>query len=391
MNFANRMSVMKPSATLAINSKAMQLRSQGIDVISLAVGQPDFDTPKHICDAAVQAIRDGFTRYTQEAGIPPLREAVADYFKRNYNVSAKPENTIVSNGGKQSLYNLMLALLNEGDEVLLPAPYWVSYPVLISLTGGIPVTVPTTVAQKFKVSVELLERYRTSKTTMMIFNSPSNPTGACYTQEEINEIMAWAEKNRIFVVADEIYDQLVYDPFTPSSASKWWENHQDHLAIVNGLSKSFAMTGWRMGFTLANADLIRKLSQITGQTSGNICSITQKAGLAALTGPTDSISMMREAFRRRRDAALSEIAGWKGVICPKPDGAFYLFLDISKLLTPEMPDATAACSMLLDKAHVAVVPGDAFGSAGCIRLSYAVADDVLMKSLTSMRRAFYGD
>ena len=243
MQFSERMAHIKPSATLTINAKALELKAQGVNVTSLAIGEPNFPTPAHICDAAKQAIDEGFTRYTAVTGIPPLREAVAGYFKRVYGVEVAPECTIASNGGKQSLYNLFATLLNDGDEVLVPAPYWVSYPDMVYLNGGVPVAVKAPASQGFKVTAEQLEAALTPKTKMLVFNSPSNPTGACYSVEERDAIVKWALDRGLFIVADEIYDQLVYEPYKPSSLIGWWKQYPDRIAVVNGLAKSFAMTG----------------------------------------------------------------------------------------------------------------------------------------------------
>ncbi len=390
MQFSRKMSSIKPSATLAINARVLELKAQGIPVTSLAVGEPNFPTPGHICAAAEQAIRDGFTRYTAVPGIPELREAIAGYFHRVYGINPTPECTIASNGGKQSLYNLFLALLNPGDEVLIPAPFWVSYPAMVTLCDGVPVYVPASASQQFKITVDQLEQKRTGDTRILVFNSPSNPTGACYSTEECAAIVEWAIRNNIFIISDEIYDQLVYAPAKPAGLAAWWERFPEHIAVVNGLAKSFAMTGWRVGYTLADPALIKILSQITGQTTANICSIAQKAAVAALNGSYDCVDTMREAFHRRRNMAWAEIASWEKVICPKPDGAFYLFADVSALYTDTLPDATAMCTMLLEKAGVALVPGDAFGDPACVRFSYAVADDVLMDALSRIRIALYG-
>ena len=290
MQFSERMAHIKPSATLTINAKALELKSQGVDVTSLAIGEPNFPTPAHVCDAAKQAIDEGFTRYTAVPGIPPLREAIAGYFKRAYGVDVAPDCTIASNGGKQSLYNLFAALLNDGDEVLIPSPYWVSYPDMVYLNGGVPVAVKAPASQGFKVTVEQLEAALTPKTKILVFNSPSNPTGACYSVPERDAIVKWALDRGLFIIADEIYDQLVYEPNKPSSIIVWWKQYPDRIAVVNGLAKSFAMTGWRVGYTVAHPDLIKKLSQITGQATGNICSVSQKAAVAALTGPYDCVT-----------------------------------------------------------------------------------------------------
>ena len=391
MLFAQRMAQIKPSATLAMNAKTLELKAKGVAVTSLAVGEPDFPTPLHIREAAHKAIDDGFTRYTAVPGIPELREAVTGYYKRCHGVEVPSEAIIVVNGGKQALYNIFMAMLNPGDEVLIPSPYWVSYPDMVLLADGSPVAVPATAASGFKITVADLEAARTPKTKMLIFNSPSNPTGACYTKSETDRLMQWAVDHDVFVIADEIYDQLVYPPMEFASVASWWKKHPERFAITNGLSKSFAMTGWRVGHTLAHPSLIKIISQLQGQSTANVCSIAQKAALAALTGPYDCVADMRDAFQRRRDLACREIASWPGVVCPKPDGAFYLFADISSLFTPEMPDAEAVCTFLLERAKVALVPGDAFGAPGCVRFSYAVADEDLMSALARIREALFSD
>ncbi len=389
MKFADRMSRFRPSATLAVNAKTLELKARGVNVTSLAVGEPDFPTPAHICAAAKRAIDDNFCRYTPVDGVIELRRAVGEYYQRVYGVSAGPENVIVTNGGKQSLFNVFLAMLNPGDEVLIPTPYWTSYPDMVLLTGGTPVSVPSPSERGFRITPADLEKARTPRSRLLILNSPSNPTGVTYTAEELEALLQWALEHDIFVVADEIYDQLVYPPARAASAAPWWEKHQDSVVVLNGLSKAFAMTGWRVGYTLAAAPLIRELSKIQGQATSNICSIAQKAGIEALTASYECIAEMRQAFMRRRDKAHAEISAWPGVVCPKPEGAFYLFPDVSALFTPERPDASALCTQLLEKAGVAVMPGEAFGDPHCIRLSYAVSDEVLMDALGRIRNVLF--
>ncbi len=388
MKFAERMNSIKPSATLAVNTKTLELKARGINVTSLAVGEPDAATPMHICEAAKKAIDENFSKYTPVNSILELRQAVCHYFKRQYDVNARPENVIVTTGGKQSIINTMLVLLNEGDDVLLPCPYWTSYPDLIRIAGANPVLVPSSAARSFHIDVGDLEKAITPKTRMLIFNSPSNPTGAAYAQEEVDAILEWCLAHEVFVLADEIYDQLVYDA-APVSASKWWEQHPEKIAILNGLSKAFAMPGWRVGYTLAHEDLIRQCSKLQGQVTSHICSIAQKAGVAALEGSYACVDEMRQSFVRRRDMAMAEISTWPGVVCCKPAGAFYLFPDVHELFSPELPNATAICTHLLEKARVACVPGEAFGDPHCIRLSYAVSDEVLMDALQRIKNALF--
>lgn len=377
MKLAHRITSIKPSATLTINTKAQELRAAGHQIVSLAVGEPDFPTPAHVCVAAAQAMDQGFTRYTAVPGIPELRTAVAGYFRTFYGVDATLENTVVTNGGKQSLYNLLQVLLDPGDEVIVPAPYWVSYPALVQLADGVPVFVATEPDANFLVSVDQLEAARTPRTRCLIMNTPSNPTGCHYTQAQLDAIAAWAVDKGVFVIADEIYDQLVYAPATPASLSPWWQRHPESFAVVNGLAKSFAMTGWRVGYTLAHVDLIKAMTKIQGQSTSNICSIAQKAALAALTGGWECLVPMREAFVRRRDLGLSMVRAWGNVVCPEPAGAFYLFPQIDWYFTPAVPDSTALCSLLLEKAGVALVPGAAFGDDRCFRISYALDDTTL--------------
>ena len=381
MKLAQRITSIKPSATLTINTKAQELRASGREIVSLAVGEPDFDTPLHVREAAKKALDQGFTRYTAVAGIPELRTAVAGYFHNFYQVSATLENIVITNGGKQSLYNLLQVLLDPGDEVLIPAPYWVSYPALVQLAEGQGIFVPTEPSADFLVTVEQLEAARTPKTRCLIINTPSNPTGCHYTQAQLDAIASWAVDKNIFVIADEIYDRLVYAPATPASLSPWWATHPKNFAVVNGLAKSFAMTGWRVGYTLAHVDLIKAMTKIQGQSTSNICSIAQKAALAALTGGWNCLEPMRTAFVRRRDLALDLVRSWKNVICPTPDGAFYLFPQVDHYYTSGVPDSTALCAHLLDQAGVALVPGAAFGDDRCLRISYALDDATLQTSL----------
>jgi aspartate aminotransferase len=381
MRIAERIKQVKPSATLAVSAKAMELKAQGRKIISLSVGEPDFNTPAHICAAAKAAIDAGFTRYTQEPGIPELRAAVAGYFKAHYGVEAEAACTIVTNGGKQSLYNLLQCLLDPGDEVLIPTPYWVSYPAMVLLADGVPVEVPAPAAKGFKLTPEDLDKACTDRTRVLIFNSPSNPTGVHYTRAEQDALAAWAVAKGIFVISDEIYDRLVYAPAEPVSLVGWWKKHPESFAIVNGLAKTFAMTGWRVGYTLAHPDLVKAMSKLQGQSTSNICSIAQKAALAALTGPAECVSEMCVAFARRRDLAMEIVGTWKRAVCPRPDGAFYVFPDMSAYYGGKFKDSAEACTMLLEEAGVAAVPGAAFGDDACVRFSYALDDESLIKAL----------
>lgn len=381
MQFSERLGGISPSMTLAINTRAQELRARGVDVISLAVGEPDFPTPEFIREAAKKAIDDNFTRYTAVTGMPELRAAAGRYFERYYKTPVPPESVIIGAGGKFCLYAFMQTMLNPGDEVLIPSPCWVSYPDMARLAGATPVFVPAQAGAGFKVTPMQLENRTTENTRLLILNSPCNPTGAVYSDREFMNIMRWALARNIFVLSDEIYDQLVYPPAQMTTAITWFEHCPELVAVANGLSKSFAMTGWRVGFLAGHPEIIKKMAMLQGHSMSNICSIAQKAALAALTGPDDCVRGMRQVFERRRDSAMRIVSGWDKVICPKPDGAFYLFMDISAYYSAEIPDSTAFCKYLLEKAHVAVVPGAAFGDDRCVRLSYAVADEKLERAL----------
>ncbi|HDQ41456.1 MAG TPA: pyridoxal phosphate-dependent aminotransferase [Desulfonatronum sp.] len=391
MRIAKKIQTIPPSATLAVNAKAQELAAQGRKIISLAVGEPDFPTPEHVCQAAREAMDQGFTRYTPVPGIPALRRAVAAYFNgvagRTPSQEPPMEATMVCNGGKHALYNLLQALLDPDDAVLIPAPYWVSYPPMVQLAQGEPVIVPSAPENKYLISPQDLERVCTPKAKVLLLNSPSNPTGCHYSQDQLNALVGWALERDIFVISDEIYDQLVYAPAEPCSVAPWWFKFPDRIAVVNGLSKSMAMTGWRVGYVLAHPDLIKAMVRIQGQSTSNVCSIVQKAALAALTGPMDFIRRMREAFVRRRDLALAKIGSWPGVICPKPDGAFYLFPRMDNCYSRAVPDSTTMCTRILEQVGVALVPGAAFGDDRCVRFSYALDDETLLAALDLVQKA----
>ncbi|MFO7817184.1 MAG: pyridoxal phosphate-dependent aminotransferase [Thermodesulfobacteriota bacterium] len=386
MKLASRITAVKPSATLAVNAKAQEMRSKGQEIVSLAVGEPDFKTPEHIKEALKEALDRDFTRYTAVPGLAEVRESVAGYFNRHYGAGAKSGEVMISNGGKQCLYNLFQVLLDPGDEVLIPCPYWVSYPDMVVLAGGRPVPVISGAENEFSLSVDLLEKMVTPRTRLLILNSPSNPTGRCYTQDELEKFLNWARKRNIFVVSDEIYDQLVYAPNKPASLSRVWKKCADNLAVVNGLSKSFAMTGLRAGFVLADEELIKAMSKLQGQSTSNVCTAVQKGIQAALDGPEDFVREMRESLGRRRDKAWEMLKDWPGLVCPKPEGAFYLFPRVDGCLGDAWPGSVEICGRILEEAGVALVPGAAFGDDACLRISYAVSDAVLERALTQVRK-----
>jgi aspartate aminotransferase len=387
MRISSRLSAIQPSATLTLNAKAAELKAQGRDVISLAAGEPDFSPPEVVIQAARSALDQGCHRYTPVGGLPELLEAVAGYFASTYGVKAGKDMAVVTNGGKQGLYNLFQALLNQGDEVLIPAPYWVSYPDMVSLSGGVPLYVPTQPEENFLATPDSLERFVGPKTRLLVLNTPSNPTGCHYTQQQLDAIVSWAVDRGLFVVSDEIYDQLVFPPAGTASVCGWFETAPEQIAVVNGLSKSLAMTGWRVGYVLGHPELIKSMIKLQGQTTSNICTIAQKAALAALTSSWDFLQEKRQVLVRRRDSALEIMAGWPGVHCPKPDGAFYLFPRLDELYTAEVPDSNSLCGHLLEEAGVALVPGSAFGDDRCLRFSYAVDDETLHRALERVGRA----
>lgn len=384
MQTSTRLEQIKPSLTLAMNAKALELKEQGIMVTSLAVGEPDFPTPKHICEAAKAAIDANFCRYTAVPGIVELRRAVVDYYRNQYDLETGVENIIVSAGGKHALFNYFTAVLNPGDEVIIPAPYWVSYPDMVKLAGGVPVCVSAGVEAGFKVTPAQIEAAITPRTRLLIVNSPSNPTGAVYTRAELDAIMEVALGRGLLVIGDEIYDQLVFEPAEMASLSPYMASHPEQVSLLGGVSKSFAMTGWRVGYLVAHPDIVRKAGVVQGQTTSSICSVSQKAALAALTGPMDCVAKMRAAFQRRRDLALNIIGNWAFAVCPKPDGAFYLFMDVHKCYGGKVKNSLDLAHLLLERVHVAVTPGVAFGDDNCIRLSYAVSDEVLQEALVKM-------
>ena len=387
IKFSKRIQKVKPSATLTINAKAAELRAQGKEVISLAVGQPDLAPPESVLLGAREAIDKVMTKYTPAGGLPEVLDAVASYYNKFYDTDAKKENIIVTNGGKQALYNLLQILIDPGDEVLIPSPYWLSYPDMVLLAEGEPVIVPTEPEQNFMVTPQELEKFFTSKTKVLILNTPSNPTGCHYDQELFDEICNWAISKDIFIISDEIYDQLVYPPATPTSASKWFKSNPENVAIVNGLAKSFAIPGWRVGYVITHPDIIKNLSKLQGQSTSNVCSIAQMATLRGLTGELDFLEKNRKKFIQRRDYIVDRISFIKGIVCPKPMGAFYVFPKIDKLYTKEINSSTRFCEYLLDEACVALVPGIAFGDDRCIRFSYAVDISILEKALDAIEKA----
>ncbi len=386
MAWAARVRDLKPSATLALNARAAELRRQGRHVISLAVGEPDFPPPKAALAAGHEALDEGFTRYTPAAGIPELRNAVAAMMQRELGIACSADEVVITVGGKQALFNLMLALLDPGDEVVIPAPYWVSYPEMARLAGARPVIVPTQAEAHFKLSPEALAAAITPRTRLFVLNSPSNPTGMRYTAEELGALSEVLRAHpRVWIVSDEIYRKILFDGAQHASIVQVAPDLAERTVIIDGASKAYRMTGLRVGFAIGPKPLMRVMAAIQGQSTSNTCAIAQRMALAAIQSEDDGIAEMCEAFARRRNRVLEVLGGIDGVRLPKPEGAFYAFPDLSARLQNE--DDVAFCTRLLEEEGVAVVPGSAFGAPGCVRISYAVADEELEEALTRFVRA----
>ncbi|MBQ8284762.1 MAG: pyridoxal phosphate-dependent aminotransferase [Thermoguttaceae bacterium] len=376
---------MEPSATLAMSAKAKELKAKGETVVDLSVGEPDFNTPKHICEAAVAAMNAGHTRYTVASGIPALKEAIcADYLAR-FGLEYKPSQIVVSNGAKHSLHNAFFCTLNPGDEAILPAPYWVSYAELIKLSGAVPVIVPTREEDDFKLTPEALRAAITPKTRMLLLCSPSNPTGSCYTRAELEALADIAIENDLFVVSDEIYERLVYDGAPFASFPTLREGLADRTIVINGVSKTYAMTGWRVGWTLAPENVSKKMASLQSQETSNPCSVSQYAALAAVTGDQSCVDAMRVEFEKRRDYVAGRIAEIPGMTCGKMGGAFYAFFNIQKFLGREYNGVKVEtsqdwCMALLEQKKVATVMGSAFGAEGYARASFAASMENLKEA-----------
>jgi len=377
-----RVKRLNESMTIAISTLARELKAEGKDVLSFSAGEPDFDTPQVIKDEAIKALNEGFTKYTAVAGIPELLEAISNKLKRDNNLEYKPSDIITSNGAKQSLFNLTQALIEQGDEVIIPAPYWVTYPELIRYSGGIPVTIETDDKSGFKMSAKQLEEAITERTKMVILTTPSNPTGSLYSKEELEEIAEVLKGTDIFVCSDEMYEKLIYDKEFTSVASIS-EDMYKRTITVNGLSKSVAMTGWRFGYLATpNSELISAMKKLQSQSSSNINSITQKAAIPALDGRADDdIEKMRVEFQKRRDLACDLINDINGLSVVKPDGAFYLFINIKGVSN----DSMKFSKELLAQKGVAVIPGIGFGSEGYIRFSFATDEKSIVEGIKRIK------
>ena len=382
----------KPSPTLAIDARAKAMKASGIDVISFGVGEPDFDTPDNIKEAACKAIRDGFTKYTAVGGIDPLKDAIIEKFQKDNGLAYKREEIIVSCGAKHSLYNIAQALYGPGDEVIIPSPYWVSYPDQVLLNDAKPVFVKTLESDSFMVRPEALEACITKNTKALILNSPSNPTGMLYDKRALEKIAELAVKHNFYVVSDEIYETLVYDDFVHVSIASLSEEVKARTIVVNGLSKSHAMTGWRLGYAAGPAEVIKAMTNIQSQSTSNPNSMTQKAAVEALKGPQDFIATMRAEFDKRRKFVVSELNTIPGMSCIMPNGAFYAFPNTAKIygagfMGKTINSSTDLALYFLEEAKVALVHGEAFGDDNFVRISYATSMDDIRKGLERIRQA----
>ena len=384
MNYkiSQRAASLAPSLTLAIDSKAKAMKAAGEDVVGFGAGEPDFDTPQHIKDAAAKALAAGFTKYTPSSGIPELRQAVADKFKRENGLTYKPSQIIVSCGGKHSCFNVILATCEEGDEVIIPAPYWLSYPEMVKLAGAKPVILPTTDKTEFKVTPAQLRAAITPKTRLFILNSPSNPTGSVYSPEEVKALGDICVEKNVLIMSDEIYEHLLYDGAKVKSVASFSPAHYDHTIIVHGLAKAYSMTGWRIGFLAAPEPIAKAIDAVQSHSTSNPTSFAQKGGVEALNGPQDHLPVWLAEYDKRRRYAHQKLSGIPGLTCVNAKGAFYLFPNISGtgLKSSEF------CAKLLEQEKVAAVPGIAFGADDYIRLSYATSLANIEKGLERIEK-----
>jgi aspartate/methionine/tyrosine aminotransferase len=384
---SQRIAAITPSATLAVDATAKALRAAGRDVIGFGAGEPDFPTPDHVVAAAEKACSEpSMHRYTPSSGLPDLKAAITEKTRRDSGLSVTDSQVLVTNGGKQAVYEAFATLLDPGDEVLLPAPYWTTYPEAVRLAGGVPVDVVTSPEQGYRVTPEQLEAKLTERTKVLLFNSPSNPTGAVHAPDEVRAIGQWALDAGIWVITDEIYEHLVYGDARFASLPVQVPEIADRTVVVNGVAKTYAMTGWRVGWLIGPADVVKAAGNLQSHATSNVCNVAQAAALAAVAGPLDAVAQMRTAFDRRRRTMHRMLSDTPGVLCPLPDGAFYCYPSLKGLLGRTIRGRTAntsaeLCQLLLEEVGVAIVPGEAFGTPGCARLSYALGDDDLAEGV----------
>ena len=394
---SQRIGSIAESATLKVDAKAKALKAEGRPVIGFGAGEPDFPTPDYVVEAAVEACRDPRNhRYTPAGGLPELKKAIAEKTLRDSGLAVEPAQVLVTNGGKQAIYSAFAAMLDPGDEVIVPAPYWTTYPEAIRLAGGVPVDVLADETQDYKVTVEQLEAARTDRTKVLLFVSPSNPTGAVYTADEIRAIGAWVEQHGLWVLTDEIYEHLVYDGVETGSLPVLCPDLVDNCVVVNGVAKTYAMTGWRVGWMIGPVDLVKAATNLQSHATSNVANVSQRAALAAVEGDLAAVDEMKVAFDRRRRTIVAMLNEISGVVCPTPKGAFYAYPSVKGLLGkplggadgPVLDSSAELAEYILDKAEVAVVPGEAFGSPGYLRLSYALGDDDLVEGITRLQKLF---
>lgn len=389
---SRRIAAISESATLAVDAKAKALKAAGRPVIGFGAGEPDFPTPDYVVDAAVAACRDPrFHRYTPAAGLPELREAVAAKTKRDSGYDVSAAQVLITNGGKQAVYEAFATLLDPGDEVLVPTPYWTTYPEAIRLAGGVPVDVVADETTGYLVSVDQLEAARTARTKVLLFVSPSNPTGAVYPPEQVEAIGRWAAEHGLWVVTDEIYEHLVYGDAEFTSIPTLVPEIADRCVVLNGVAKTYAMTGWRVGWLVGPVDVVKAAANLQSHATSNVANVSQMAALAAVSGDLSAVAQMREAFDRRRQSIVRMLSEIPGVVCPTPEGAFYAYPSVKGLLGKEIrgqrpTTSTELAALILDEAEVAVVPGEAFGTPGYLRLSYALGDDDLVEGVSRIQR-----
>jgi aspartate aminotransferase len=389
---SRRVGSIAESATLAVDAKAKALKAAGRPVIGFGAGEPDFATPDHIVQAAIRACAEPrFHKYTPAAGLPELREAVAHKTKRDSGYAVEAAQVLITNGGKQAVYQAFATLLDPGDEVLLPAPYWTTYPEAIRLAGGVPVDIPTDETSEFSVTVEQLEAARTERTKALLFCSPSNPTGGVYSPGQVEAIGRWAAGAGIWVITDEIYEHLTYGDTQHVSMPVVVPELADRCVVLNGVAKTYAMTGWRVGWLIGPTDVVKAATNLQSHATSNVANVSQAAALAAVTGDLDAVAMMRTAFDRRRRLIHQMLADTPGVALPEPEGAFYVFPSVKGVLGRTVGDRTAATSvelaeLILDQVEVAVVPGEAFGAPGYLRLSYACSDEDIEEGVGRIQR-----
>jgi aspartate aminotransferase len=391
---SKRIAAIAESATLKVDAKAKALQAEGRAVISYAAGEPDFPTPAHIVEAAAKAVLDPKNhRYTPAVGLADLREAIAQKTLRDSGTQISANQVVVTNGGKQAVYQAFAVLLDAGDEVLLPTPYWTTYPEAIALAGGKTVKVFAGSEQGYKVTVEQLDKAKTARTKVLLMCSPSNPTGAVYSKDEIAAIGNWAHKNDLWVITDEIYQNLVYDGIKAYSITEVVPELIDKTIMVNGVAKSYAMTGWRLGWMAGPADAMKAAANLQSHLTSNVNNIAQKAALAALTGPQEEVQNMLQAFDRRRKLAVSELGKIDNWLAPMPQGAFYVYSDVRGLLGKtwagkQINTSLELCDLILEKAEVALVPGEAFGPSGYVRMSYALGDEPIVEGIKRLQELF---